>query len=81
MKEAVRREASGEGLKPNSSPELRVNAIRRGGWASLPDMAKPDMEGRNVIGAGMLGNETCVTEGDLVCSLSARQAKGNCGKG
>jgi hypothetical protein len=42
-----------------------VNAIRRHGWASLPTMVKPGTGTRHVIGAGMGGIETYVTEGDL----------------
>ena len=42
-----------------------VNAIRRRGWASLPKRVKPSTGTRHVIGAGMLGRATCVTEGDL----------------
>jgi len=42
-----------------------VNAIRRHGWMSLPKRAKSSTGTRHVIGAGMGGTETCVTEGDL----------------
>jgi len=42
-----------------------MNAIRRDRWASLPNMAKPNTGTCNVAGVGMIGIETCVTEGDL----------------
>ena len=50
-----------------------MNAFRRDGWASLPVKVKPRTVARNVVGAGMEGMETCVTEGDLVRSLTGRQ--------
>jgi len=43
----------------------KVNAFRRGRWASLPDMVKPSTGACHVVGAGMAGTETCVTEGGL----------------
>jgi hypothetical protein len=42
-----------------------MNAIRRDRWASLPEMAKSNTGTCNVVGVGMIGIETCVTEGDL----------------
>ena len=45
-----------------------MNAIRRGGWASLPDMAKSGTGTRNVVGAGMEGRGIQGTQGDLVGS-------------
>ena len=49
-----------------------MNAIRRGEWASLHKKVKSSTGTRYVIGVGMVGTETCVTEGDLVCSEKRR---------
>lgn len=49
-----------------------MNAFRRDGWASLPEVVKPRTVARSVLGAGMERMETCVTEGDLVRSLIGR---------
>ena len=38
----------------------------------MPKVAKPGTGTRHVIGAGMVGRGTCVTEGDLVCSEKRR---------
>lgn len=49
-----------------------MNAIGRGGWANLHKKAKPSTGTRYVVGVGMVGTETCVTEGDLACSKRDR---------
>ena len=54
-----------------------MNAIRRGEWASLHKKVKPCIGTRYVFGVGMVGTETCVTEGDLACSKRDRNLFGN----
>ena len=53
-----------------------MNAFRRDGWASLPNVVKPRTVARSVLGAGMERTEPCVTEGDLVRSRAGRQPAG-----
>ena len=63
-----------KGSESNNSPKFRLY-----GWASLLAMAKPGTVARYVVGGGMLGTETCVTEGGFVSSGMARQPFRNCG--
>ena len=49
-----------------------MNAIRRNKRASLPDRAKSSTATCYVVGVGMVGTGTHMTEGDLVVSQDSR---------
>ena len=69
---SLHREGRGEGPRSNTSPERKRTRFGGPGGRASRSTAKPGTGAWHVVGAGMVGTGTSVTEGDLVRSGTGR---------